>query len=108
MRTDHGALQWFRNFKNPDFQLSSWIETMEEFGISIMSRSGLKHTNAADAMSRLPCCGGKKCVCSQCCDRSLVDVGTSTGVATILFLLFLWIQKFLLLRLVRHRKWILQ
>ena len=39
----HGALQWYKNIKQPNFQLESWIETVEEFGVKIVSRPGIKH-----------------------------------------------------------------
>ena len=80
VRTDHGALQWYKNIKQPDFQLSSWIETVEEFGVKIVSRPGSKHQNA-DALSRIPVCDGKKCICGKCREYSSesVDAATNTG-----------------------------
>ena len=84
VRTDHGALRWYKNFKQPDYQLSSWIETVEEFGVEITTRPGIKHSNA-DALSRIPSCAGKKCVCAECVERSskFVDVATNTGTDTV-------------------------
>ena len=77
VRTDHGALQWYKNMKHPDFQLGAWIETVEEFGVKIVSRPGNKHQNA-DALSRIPSCNGKKCVCDKCVEHSVSDVATNT------------------------------
>ena len=81
VRTDHGALQWYRSFRYPDCQLASWIETVEEYGPKIVSRPGTKHQNA-DALSRIPKCSGKKCICDSCQENSetnRVDVATNTG-----------------------------
>ena len=63
--------------KHPDFQLGAWIETVEEFGVKIVSRPGNKHQNA-DALSRIPSCNGKKCVCDKCVEHSVSDVATNT------------------------------
>jgi hypothetical protein len=54
LRTDHGSLQWLRNFKEPEGQLARWLERLQEFNFKIIHRQGKKHTNA-DALSRLPC-----------------------------------------------------
>ena len=58
LRTDHGALTWLMNFKEPEGQMARWLEKLQEFNFEIMHRRGKKHTNA-DALSRLPCkqCG---------------------------------------------------
>ena len=79
VRTDHGALRWYKNFRQPDYQLSSWIETVEEFGVEIVTRPGSWHSNA-DALSRLPLCTGKKCICEECVEKSnkFVDIATNT------------------------------
>ena len=79
VRTDHGALQWYKNFTNPDDQLASWIETVEESSATIVTRPGNKHDNA-DALSRIPTCTGKKCVCSGFCKQPVLkDAYTSTS-----------------------------
>ena len=53
LRTDHNALVWLRNFKNPEGQLARWLEKLEEFSFSVEHRAGNKHHNA-DALSRRP------------------------------------------------------
>ncbi len=54
LRTDHGALQWLRTFRNPGGQLARWLEKLSEYQFRIEHRSGTRHTNA-DALSRRPC-----------------------------------------------------
>lgn len=58
LRTDHGSLTWLQNFKEPEGQLASWLEQLQEFDFEIVHRQGKQHVNA-DALSRLPCrqCG---------------------------------------------------
>jgi hypothetical protein len=58
VRTDHGALRWLMNFKDPQGQVARWLETLGTFDFEVQHRPGLKHNNA-DAMSRGPCrqCG---------------------------------------------------
>ena len=45
-------------FKNPEGQLSCWLETLSEYDMDIVHRPGAQHRNA-DALSRIPCkqCG---------------------------------------------------
>ena len=54
VRTDHAALQWLRNFKEPEGQIARWLETLGAYNFSLLHRPGKKHGNA-DAMSRGPC-----------------------------------------------------
>ena len=58
IRTDHGALRWLTNFKDPQGQLARWLEVLGTYHFEIQHRPGLKHGNA-DALSRGPCqqCG---------------------------------------------------
>ena len=58
LRTDHGSLQWLKNFKDPEGQLARWLEKLQEFDFEVKHRQGKQHANA-DAMSRKPCvqCG---------------------------------------------------
>jgi len=58
LRTDHGALTWLMNFKEPEGQMARWLEKLQEYDFQIVHRRGRKHTNA-DSLSRLPCkqCG---------------------------------------------------
>lgn len=54
IRTDHAALRWLLNFKNPEGQIARWIERLQEYDLDIEHRAGLKHQNA-DAFSRRSC-----------------------------------------------------
>ena len=54
VHTDHSALQWLLNFRNPEGQVARWLETLQGYDFTVEHRPGSKHTNA-DAMSRLPC-----------------------------------------------------
>ena len=58
VRTDHGALRWLMNFKDPQGQVARWLEVLGTYEFDVQHRPGLKHNNA-DAMSRGPCrqCG---------------------------------------------------
>ena len=60
VRTDHGALRWLLNFKNPEGQLARWLEVLGVYDLTIEHRSGVKHANA-DALSRRPCIDCKSC-----------------------------------------------
>ena len=59
LRTDHGALLWLHNFKEPEGQLARWLGKLHKFDNAIVHRSGQQHSNAA-AMSRM-CCSQRKC-----------------------------------------------
>ena len=51
LRTDHNALVWLMNFKEPEGQVARWLESLAEYDFEIEHRSGKKHQNA-DALSR--------------------------------------------------------
>ena len=51
--TDHRALHWLYNFKNPDALTARWLEKHAPFDYEIEHRSG-KSIGHADCMSRLP------------------------------------------------------
>ena len=53
IRTDHSALTWLQNFKQPEGQLARWLEKLQEFQFKIVHRPGRAHGNA-DALSRQP------------------------------------------------------
>ena len=53
LRTDHNALLWLQNFKNPEGQMARWLEKLQEYSFEIEHRPGSKHNNA-DALSRRP------------------------------------------------------
>ena len=63
VRTDHGALRWILNFKNPEGQVARWLEVISEYNIEIQHRAGRRHGNA-DGLSRRPCkqCGREEAV----------------------------------------------
>lgn len=54
VRSDHGALRWLLNFKNPEGQIARWFEVLATYDFSIEHRAGRLHSNA-DALSRRPC-----------------------------------------------------
>ena len=51
--TDHGALQWLHNLKDPDASTARWLKQLAAFDFEIEHRSG-KNIGHADCMSRLP------------------------------------------------------
>ena len=53
VHTDHSALQWLRNFKEPVGQMARWYERLAEYDFEIVHRAGKNHANA-DGLSRLP------------------------------------------------------
>lgn len=60
VRTDHGALRWLLNFRDPQAQMARWLQVIAEYDIEIVHRAGRSHSNA-DSLSRRPCV-----VCKQC------------------------------------------
>jgi hypothetical protein len=50
VRSDHGALRWLLNFKNPEGQIARWFEILAAYDFEIEHRAGRSHANA-DAMS---------------------------------------------------------
>ena len=55
LRTDHGSLTWLRNFKEPEGQLSRWLERLQEFEFDVVHKPGKAHGNA-DAPNSRGCC----------------------------------------------------
>ena len=51
--TDHRALQWLHNFKDPDGLTARWLEKLAAFEYEIVHCSG-KSNGDADSMSRIP------------------------------------------------------
>ena len=63
IRTDHGSLQFIKNFKNATGQLARWLEQLFVYDFTVITRAGRSHANA-DGLSRLPC-KGRKCICTE-------------------------------------------
>ena len=51
LRTDHVAIRWLKNFKEPTGQLARWLERLSAYDFIVQHRPGRKHLNA-DALSR--------------------------------------------------------
>ena len=64
IRTDHAALKWLRNLKDPEGQLARWLTRLEQYNFKIQHRPGAKHGNA-DCLSRRPC----QADCRYCCRK---------------------------------------
>ena len=77
LRTDHAALRWLLNFRQPEGQVARWIERLQQYDFTVEHRPGAKHQNA-DALSRRPCLQD---ACRHC-DRleSLEQSSSSTDV----------------------------
>ena len=58
IRTDHGALRWLVNFRDPQGQMARWLQVISEYNFTIVHQDGRSHGNA-DGLSRKPCsqCG---------------------------------------------------
>ena len=54
IRTDHAALKWLLEMKQPEGQVARWLEKLQQYNFKIKHRSGRVHNNA-DALSRRPC-----------------------------------------------------
>jgi hypothetical protein len=53
VRTDHASLAWIMRFKHIEGQLARWCEELAQYDMTVVHRSGVKHTNA-DGLSRMP------------------------------------------------------
>ena len=51
LRTDHVAIQFLKNFKEPAGQIARWLEQMSAYDFIVQHRPGRKHLNA-DALFR--------------------------------------------------------
>ncbi|VDI51821.1 Hypothetical predicted protein [Mytilus galloprovincialis] len=61
--TDHGSLTWLYRFREPDGQISRWIQQISAYDFKIVHRPGKKHSNA-DALSRIKI--KEQDFCTQC------------------------------------------
>ena len=50
--TEHRALQWFQNFRDPDGPMASWLEELAVFEYDVLHRSE-KVIGHADSMSKI-------------------------------------------------------
>ena len=71
--TDHGSLTWLKNFKEPEGQMTRWLERLQEFDFTIVHQREKKHMNA-NSLSQLSGhqCGHEKLrimVRSHCSQR---------------------------------------
>ena len=73
IRTDHSALQWLTQFKNPEGQLARWIQKRQQYDFQIEHRPGKSHQNA-DSLSRRPCL---KSECKYCDKQEVKEVKTN-------------------------------
>lgn len=62
IRTDHSAVKFFLRFKNPEGQISRWLEILSAYNFEIQHRAGRLHGNS-DGLSRIPC--GMCVVCKR-------------------------------------------
>ena len=53
VRSDHQALKWLFNLKEPKHRVARWIEALSEFSFTVEYRKGSLHANA-DSLSRCP------------------------------------------------------
>jgi len=65
LRTDHASLKWLHSLRHPEGILARWLETLQEFQITIEHRPGKQHSNV-DGISRPFCkqCWAKGDKCS--------------------------------------------
>ena len=80
LRTDHGALVWLFQFKEPEGQLARWLELLSQFDMDIIHRAGRIHGNG-DGLSRRPCPPD----CTTCVkgEKRIEDVRTIQETANI-------------------------
>ncbi|XP_034249687.1 uncharacterized protein LOC117650391 [Thrips palmi] len=53
VKSDHAALQWLRNFKNPTGRLARWLERLAPYKFEVVHEKGI-NIGHADALSRRP------------------------------------------------------
>ncbi|KAA3670990.1 uncharacterized protein DEA37_0008798, partial [Paragonimus westermani] len=53
VRTDHQALQWPCNFREPEGQVARWLEYLQDYDFDCIYHPGSRHANA-DTLSRFP------------------------------------------------------
>lgn len=68
VRTDHGALNWLKFFKNPKGQPTRWLEILGTYTFIIKHRAGLKHGISGGLSRRL------YDYCKHCDTRDVTEV----------------------------------
>lgn len=74
LRTDHGALRWLTNFKDPEGQLARWLETISQYNITLIHRPGRQHGNADGLSRKCQQCGNEQQEC-QIGDQTTKETG---------------------------------
>ena len=92
VRTDHTALRWLQNFKEPTNQVARWIERLAEFDYTVQHRPGKSHGNA-DALSRYPVQAIAIAGTPECCEFSLPDLAESQSEDKILGKIREWVKE---------------
>lgn len=105
IRSDHSALRWLLDAKEPEGQMARWIQELCTYEFRVIHRPGKKHSNV-DGLSRVPMwpggdrgregrgCGGNNSVGSnrlagavpeaarrQACGEVPASVGRSSGAS---------------------------
>ncbi|GBO33649.1 hypothetical protein AVEN_19364-1 [Araneus ventricosus] len=75
LRTHHASLKWLLKLKEPEGQITRWIQTLQEYDFEIQHRKETSHGNA-DALSRRPC----KESCKQCTNAEK-NFGMETNIS---------------------------
>ena len=77
VRTDHNALKWLKNFKEPEGQVARWLQILSEYDFQVEHRPGKQHLNA-DALSRNHCrqCGSEQSKTAESHHTSVLTVST--------------------------------
>jgi len=65
VRTDHAALAYLMNTREPIGQQGRWLDLFGQYDITIQHRPGRAHGNC-NALSRRPCERGNQTRCQQC------------------------------------------
>lgn len=78
VRTDHQALTWLKNFREPEGQLARWQEALADYDMEVSYRPGQNHANA-DALSRVPMREPHHCATCEAVDVNTITLHTATS-----------------------------